>query len=64
MSEGGLMPGETENRKTRSADWGLVVLAWALVSIPLAWGVLMTLKKAAQLFGSSRSFSEVKTVSD
>ena len=33
-------------------DWGLVIVAWLLVSLPLAWGVLMSLKKAAQLFAS------------
>jgi hypothetical protein len=27
-----------------------VVLAWAAVSIPLAWGVYETMKKAALLF--------------
>jgi hypothetical protein len=39
----------------RSADqetgqWGLVVLAWVLVGVPLLWGVWNTLLKAAALF--------------
>jgi hypothetical protein len=29
---------------------GLVLLAWLVVSVPLAWGVLQTLEKAAALF--------------
>ncbi len=30
--------------------WGLVIVVWLAVSVPLAWGVLMTLKKAVLLF--------------
>jgi hypothetical protein len=33
-----------------SPSW-LVVAAWAAVGIPIAWGVWMTLQKAAKLFG-------------
>lgn len=44
------MPGEQKSQTDRIADWGLVIVAWSLVSLPLAWGVLMSLKKAAQLF--------------
>jgi hypothetical protein len=29
----------------------LVALAWAFVGLPLAWGVVMTLKSALALFG-------------
>jgi hypothetical protein len=29
---------------------GLVLLAWLIVSVPLAWGILQTLGKAATLF--------------
>ena len=29
---------------------GLVLLAWLVVSVPLAWGVVQTLEKAAALF--------------
>ena len=31
-------------------QWGLVIVAWLLVGIPLLWGVWMTLQKAAALF--------------
>jgi hypothetical protein len=31
-------------------QWGLVILAWLLVGVPLLWGVWMTLRKAAALF--------------
>ncbi len=30
--------------------WGLVVLAWVLVGVPLLWGVWNTLLKASALF--------------
>jgi hypothetical protein len=33
-----------------SPTW-LVTLAWAAVGIPIAWGVWVTLQKAATLFG-------------
>jgi hypothetical protein len=36
--------------KPSSSGWVLVVLAWALVSIPLLWGIWQTVKKAAVLF--------------
>jgi hypothetical protein len=36
-----------ENAPARAIQ---VLLAWAVVSLPLAWGVYSTLKKAAQLF--------------
>ena len=31
-------------------QWGLVVVAWLLVGIPLLWGIWNTLQKAAALF--------------
>ncbi len=31
-------------------QWGLVAVAWTLVSAPLAWGVWMTFQKALLLF--------------
>jgi len=34
----------------RAGQWGLVVLAWVLVGVPLLWGVWNTLLKAAALF--------------
>jgi hypothetical protein len=33
-----------------AGQWGLVVLAWAAVGLPLLWGVWNTLLKAAALF--------------
>jgi predicted signal transduction protein with EAL and GGDEF domain len=32
------------------ASWIAVALAWIAVGIPLLWGVLVTIKKAAPLF--------------
>jgi hypothetical protein len=34
----------------RPGQWGLVVLVWVLVGVPLLWGVWNTLLKAAALF--------------
>ena len=34
----------------KSGNWALVVLAWLAVGLPLAWGVFVTLQKAALLF--------------
>jgi hypothetical protein len=34
----------------RSGQWGLVIVAWLLVGVPLLWGVWNTLLKAAALF--------------
>lgn len=31
-------------------QWAAVVVAWLVVGIPLAWGVLSTARKAMQLF--------------
>ena len=39
----------TEPRPT-AASWVAVAVAWALVGIPLCWGVYMTVRKAAPLF--------------
>lgn len=33
-----------------AGQWGLVVFAWVLVTVPLLWGVWNTLQKAAALF--------------
>jgi hypothetical protein len=33
-----------------TGQWGLVVLAWTLVGVPLLWGIWNTLLKAAPLF--------------
>lgn len=44
------MTDEQTSFKPSQSSWGLVVLAWALVSIPLLWGIGQTVKKAAVLF--------------
>jgi MFS family permease len=33
-----------------ASAWGMVVLAWTTVSIPIGWGVLMTLRLTARMF--------------
>ena len=45
MTQGSPGPGDS-----RPGQWGLVVVAWLLVGIPLLWGVWTTLQKAAALF--------------
>jgi hypothetical protein len=39
----------TEHTESR-AQLGLLIFSWLLVGIPLLWGVVQTLKKAALLF--------------
>jgi hypothetical protein len=34
----------------KPGQWPLVIVAWILVGVPLLWGVLTTLRKAALLF--------------
>jgi hypothetical protein len=41
---------DERSREGRPGQWGLVVLAWVLVGVPLLWGVWNTLLKAAALF--------------
>ncbi len=33
-----------------TASWVLVAVAWALVGIPLGWGIWVTFQNAARLF--------------
>ena len=40
----------TEQHATRQAPGSLILAAWLVVWIPLAWGVWMTLQKAMLLF--------------
>lgn len=40
---------ETETPAS-SGSWLLVAISWAAVSLPLAWGIWMTAKKALLLF--------------
>jgi hypothetical protein len=37
-------------RSSERGSWLVVVVAWALVGIPLAWGVYRTLQTAVKLF--------------
>ncbi|HEU4588050.1 MAG TPA: hypothetical protein VFS11_05365 [Gemmatimonadales bacterium] len=39
-----------EQPEPRAGQWGLVAAAWVAVGVPLAWGIITTLKKAAPLF--------------
>jgi hypothetical protein len=39
-----------DERAAQPTPLPMVLLAWLVVSAPLAWGVLQTLKKAAALF--------------
>jgi hypothetical protein len=41
---------EPGSEEARSGQWGLVVVAWLLVGVPLLWGIWTTLQKAAALF--------------
>jgi hypothetical protein len=41
---------ETQSGAEGTGQWGVVVLAWVLVGVPLLWGVWNTLLKAAALF--------------
>jgi hypothetical protein len=41
---------ETQPGAEGGGQWGVVVLAWVLVGVPLLWGVWNTLLKAAALF--------------
>jgi hypothetical protein len=41
---------ETQPGADGAGQWGLVVVAWVLVGVPLLWGVWNTLLKAAALF--------------
>jgi hypothetical protein len=39
-----------DEEQPRPGRWGLVAVTWALVGIPLLWGVYNTLRKALALF--------------
>ena len=41
---------EHETQSTQPGQWGLVAVTWALVAVPLLWGVWNTLVKASALF--------------
>ena len=42
--------GQSGGEAGGSGQTGLLVFSWLLVSLPLAWGVVQTLGKAASLF--------------
>ena len=44
------MSDEFVHHDQQPGTWGLVAVAWVLVSAPLLWGVFMTMKKAMLLF--------------
>jgi MFS family permease len=39
-----------ESAKPSTSSWAGVVAAWTLVGVPLVWGILQTVEKAAKLF--------------
>ncbi len=41
---------QPENEFSKSSHKGRIIIAWLVVGIPLAYGVTMTLIRAAQLF--------------
>jgi hypothetical protein len=41
---------EHESQPKPADQWGWVVVTWALVAVPLLWGVWNTLVKASALF--------------
>ena len=43
----------TNSEKPRGKETVKLALAWLAVGIPLAWGVVETLKKAMALFGAA-----------
>lgn len=44
------MPEETPEPRPTALSWVEVAVGWALVGIPLLWGILITFQKAAPLF--------------
>lgn len=44
------MTNGTEHTRPSAGSWLLVVVAWTLVALPLAWGVSKTLQTAVRLF--------------
>ncbi|WP_435017922.1 MFS transporter small subunit [Tundrisphaera sp. TA3] len=44
-----MTPGREELEAT-PGGWGLVAVAWTLVTLPLLYGVVMTFRKAMLLF--------------
>jgi hypothetical protein len=44
---------KTSNETARVHDTVMLALAWLAVGVPLAWGVVETLKKAMALFGAA-----------
>jgi len=43
-------PAETVSPTSSGMSWFAVAVAWTLVGVPLAWGILKTVEKASTLF--------------
>ena len=41
--------GESMNEKV-NVNWPAIIVSWAWAALPLAWGVIQTIHKAAALF--------------
>jgi hypothetical protein len=44
------MTNEADQSRPSSGSWLMVILAWVLVGLPLAWGVSKTFQTAVKLF--------------
>ena len=44
-------PASTQNEQRSHTPTGLIAFAWALVGVPLAYGLYNTVKAASALFG-------------
>lgn len=44
------MTNGADQSRPSSSSWLMVIIAWALVGLPLAWGVSKTLQTAVKLF--------------
>ncbi len=39
-----------ENQNVKKSSFGVILIAWLWVGIPLAWGIFQTIHKTADLF--------------
>lgn len=44
------LPQDQSHWRPAPRSWGLVAVTWALVGVPLLWGIYNTLRKAMALF--------------
>jgi hypothetical protein len=49
-SKASAQPTGFESAKASAASWAGVAVGWTFVGVPLAWGILKTVEKAANLF--------------